>query len=366
MTPLTIDALPTTLPPSPSATSAIGIERLASSDHEQWDRFIDASDDGSLFHTTAWMESVRAGFGHRAIYLLAKRDEQIVGVLPLFEIHSLIGGTLLVSVPYGVYGGPIGEDLEALRRLRDETCTLARSIGARAVDLRSVKARWTGTPVVDRHVTFRKALPRRAADCLDALPRKARAAARIARERHGLAVSFDDAHLHTVWRLYCANMRRLGSLNYPFAFFDELIRRTPGGHLVCTVRDGAKPIAGLITFLHKGVAMPYFVGAADEFRHQNVYNLIYLSAMEQAVERGCHTFDFGRSRRDNIGACAFKKNQGFEPTPLEYQLHTVPGCVAPDLSPSNPRFALARRVWPMLPGIFTRRVGGWITRHIPG
>ena len=113
-------------------------------------------------------------------------------------------------------------------------------------------------PVVKRYVTFHKMLPERAEQVMADLPRKARAAARQARERHGLRAEFDDGHLDTVWSLYSRSMRRLGSLNYPSAFFEALVRRCGGKqgglyepihHQVQLVFYKDEPIAGLVSFI---------------------------------------------------------------------------------------------------------------------
>jgi hypothetical protein len=88
--------------------------------------------------------------------------------------------------------------------------------------------------------------------------------------------------------------------------------------------------------------------------------------MERGVEESYRAFDFGRTRRDNSGSYNFKRFQGFEPQPLEYQRYIAPGANAPDLSPDNPKFRLARRIWPRLPLCVTRSLGARLSRHIPG
>jgi FemAB-related protein (PEP-CTERM system-associated) len=339
---------------------------LPSTDWDDWDRFVRDSGEGSVFHTSAWLRSTERVFGHQAVVIVAKRDRRIVGGVPFCIVRSLFGGTMLVSVPYGVYGGYVGEGGATIGAVDQEVRRIAAEHDARVIDLRSERARWNGVPVINRYATYRKQLPDRRDACLPSLPRKARAAARSARLKHGLVAVHDDGQLHTVWKLYCRNMHRLGSLNYPFAFFEELSAETGDDHVVTIVKHEERTIAGLVSFLFNGSIMPYFVGIDERFAHTNVYNFIYLSVMEHAVEMGCHTFDFGRSRRDNTGACGFKKNQGFEPTQLEYQTIAIGGRPPADLSPSNPRFSLARRLWPRLPGCIARPAGSWLSIHIPG
>ena len=46
---------------------------------------------------------------------------------------------------------------------------------------------------------------------------------------------------------------------------------------------------------------------------------MYWELMRRACERGLKVFDFGRSKR-GTGSFDFKKNWGFEATPLVYEL----------------------------------------------
>src|SRR5262249_59360503 len=71
----------------------------------EWDAFVRASGEGSPFHLIAWKRAVERTFGLRAHYLMAREQERLVGVLPLFEARELFGRRALISVPYAVYGG---------------------------------------------------------------------------------------------------------------------------------------------------------------------------------------------------------------------------------------------------------------------
>jgi len=277
-------------------------------------------------------------------------------------------------VPYGVYGGALADDDEVQAALLQRAQALAERTGAQWIDIRSIEPQWPELPVVKRYVTFRKALPDNPDRVLAGLPRKARAAARQARERYRLVAHFDDAYLDLVWSLYSQSMRRLASPNYPIRFFRTLIERTQPagsgasgpGHLVQLVTHHGRPVAGLISFSYRGTLMPYFAGYDERFERYHPNNFLYLTAMEEGVKIGCREFDFGRSRVGNTGACSFKRFQGFEPTPLHYQYYMPEGGREPDLSPDNLRLALARRLWPRLPLAVTRPLGAWLSRSIPG
>jgi FemAB-related protein (PEP-CTERM system-associated) len=346
------------------------IAQLDASQENPWRDYVARHPEATFFHTLAWRDAVQAAFGHESHYLIALRDGAPSGVFPLARVASHLAGTILVSTPYAVYGGVLADDDQSRDALLTFAEGLADRLHARWLDIRSIRRMHPGLPVNERYVTFRKTLPADPAEVLGDLPRKARAAARQARERHGLRVEFGDEHLETVWSLYSQSMRRLASPNYPFRFFQGLSERTPGGeapdHLVQLVFHEGQPAAGLLSFAYRGTFLPYFAGCDERFERYHPNNFLYLTAMEQAVEMGCRVFDFGRSRQDNIGSYEFKRNQGFEPEPLGYQYYVPEGGSVPDLYPTSPKVRLARRLWPRLPLALTRPLGAWLAKSIPG
>ncbi len=333
---------------------------------EEWDRYVTAHAEGTIFHTMAWRDAVRDAFGHEAFYLIALRENYVVGVLPMVLVASRLAGRLLVSMPYGVGGGILADNDETAAELFAAARRIAEERRCAAIDLRSERAVIPTLPTIDRYVAFRRELPGTSGEVLGWLPRKARAAARNARNKYKLTISYGDEHLPMVWRLYAESMRRLASLNYPFSFFQRLTELTPDRHWVSVVRWGERVVAGLVTFLHRDRVMPYFIGTTDDAKRCSAANFIYLNAMERGVEFGYRVFDFGRTRRDNQGSYDFKRFQGFAPRPLEYQTYTLPGHAALDLSPTNPQFRLARRLWTRLPLCVTRPLGARLSRHVPG
>jgi len=85
--------------------------------------------------------------------------------------------------------------------------------------------------------------------------------------------------------------------------------------------------------------------------------------MRRASERGYCVFDFGRSKV-GTGSYAFKRNWGFEPTPLAYQFRLAPGRSGPDLNPLNPKLARFVAAWKRLPLPVATGLGPLIVRGI--
>lgn len=348
------------------AAASIRVEMVDDHSSGAWDSFARRHPEGTLFHEWAWREAVRDAFPHEPKYLMAFRDRIPVGVLPLFLVRSMVAGRMLVSVPYGVGGGTLADDDEVAEALLDTAKRIALDHRCRRVELRSARATHPSLPIIDRYVGFCRHLPERVEDVLGMLPRKARAATRNARDKFRLTIDHADEHLHTVWRLHVRNMRRLGSLCYPFRFFEAIADRFSPRCWISVACWNQRVVAGLLTLVHGDTVMPYFYGATRAARDCHAANFIYAATMERAVAAGYRAFDFGRSRVDNEGSLAFKRLQGFEPRPLGYQVYVPPGRRAVDLSPNAGLFRHARRVWPYLPLPATRILGAFLSRHIPG
>lgn len=328
-----------------------------------WDQYVLAHPAGTVFHLWAWSRAVQAAYAHRPLHLAAWRDGQLAGVLPLFEVKSAFVGRVLVSVPYATYGGILAQSQEASQALLDAAREQADQNKARYVELRHREANSLDLPEVDRYDTFRKQLPQQAEDILPSLPRKTRAAARKGLEE--LTVEFGPSLLETIHGLYASTLRRLGSPAYRLEFFRQLQQAYGDDCLCLVVKDGPEPVAGVISFIFRDEIVPYFSGSTAGGMRKNANNVMYLSLMEHAVRKGLRWFDFNRTRRDNRGPHDFKRFHGFEPSPLHYQYVLGQGGALPNLSPSNPKYALAGRVWRQLPLWLTTRAGGCITKWIP-
>ena len=282
------------------------------------------------------------------------------------EVRSALAGRLLVSVPYGTYGGILADDAAADAGLTHAATRLADEVGARVLELRSAEANAPGLEPVAGYVSFARQLPLHPNEVPGFFPKRARAAARHARERDGVVVQHDRNLLPIVWQLYCRSMRRIGSINYPYRFFEQLAGRFGNHAWVSVAWKDEQPVCGTLSLVFRDTVMPYILGADDRIRCEGAANLLYQAVIERAVRSGLHRFDYGRSRADNHGACGFKKNQGFEPQPLGYQRYVPAGQVAPNLKPSNPKFAFARQLWPRLPLPVARWLGARLSRSIPG
>ena len=95
----------------------VTVRPLEANDAARWDAYVNAHPDATFFHRAGWRRVIEDAFGHRTYFLLAERDGELVGVLPLAEINSRLFGHSLGSLPFCAYGGILADHDAAYRAL---------------------------------------------------------------------------------------------------------------------------------------------------------------------------------------------------------------------------------------------------------
>ncbi len=315
------------------------------------DAYVRAHERSTVFHLSSWSTAVESAFHAERRDLIATEGGRIVGMLPLSKCRRAIGGSNWISAPWGVYGGPIADRQEIAQALVDAAMERAREADARRLDLRCLEdPNIPGLVKSNLYVTFRKALPATAEEVQGTFPRTERKYLRHAVERHGLSFEEGHGYLSDLHRLFLTSKRSLGSPGLPSAWWDALESQDGLDYVLHAAHRGSEVLAVTLTFLHKKEAAMYYVGTTpDANLKYHATTFLIAKCMEWSVENGYELFDLGRSRRDS-GACTFKINQGFEPTPLNYR-HALLSSDAkvPSFTPSNPKTALLRKTWSWLP-----------------
>jgi FemAB-related protein (PEP-CTERM system-associated) len=341
---------------------SVRIRELRAHEYADWDAYVRAAPAATFCHLSGWKTAIERAFGHHCPYLLAEAEGRIVGVLPLSRIRSPLFGHVVASTAFAVYGGPVGDTPEAVRALAEAARGVAESHGAERVELRAVAPTGLGWPGrADAYATFRRALSADPEANLKAIPRKQRAVLRKALGR-GLAASV-DAGLDRFFPLYAESVRNLGTPVFPRRWFAALRSVFAGECDVLTVADGDRPVASVLNFYFRDTVLPYYGGGGREARALGANDVMYYELMCRAGSRGFSTFDFGRSRTGS-GAWAYKRNFGFEPTPLHYEYWTRSGAAPPDTSPANPRYRLLTAAWSRLPLAVANRLGPLISPYL--
>lgn len=341
------------------------IERLAPGDVQtaaRWDEFVFAEPSATFFHRSGWQRLLRDVYRHDTHYLFAHEGGRITGVLPLAHMKSLLFGQALTSLPFAAYGGVAAADEASAQALEAEADCLGRQLGVQHLELRQLARRHDGWPMQDLYVTFRKEILAEEEANMLAIPRKQRAMVRKG-IKNGLR-SEVDAGVDRFFAVFADNVHRHGTPAMPKRWFQELQREFGSDCEVLTVTTPeGRPVSSVLSFYFRDEVLPYYAGDDVAARDLAANDFKYWELMRRSCARGLKVFDYGRSKQ-GTGPFSFKRNWGFEPTPLSYEYRLYKRDSVPQNNPSNAKYKLMIEAWRRLPLGVANWLGPFVVRSL--
>lgn len=283
-----------------------------------WNDFVAAHSHSTPFHSLSWKRAVASTFKYSPRFQMIRdpRRDEVVGVVPAFEVSGLLGGEL--TQPFCEYGYPLlSKDADSGAALRALTASDARFTertlkdapwsgvsGYRAAGFGGTRSGCTFRLSLDepferiRESTFDTEVRRNVEKANDA----------------GLSVT-SSTDSDTYYQLYVQTMRRLGSPQFPKAFFDAI-----GSHFgeECTILfaelDGTA-VAGLLMLAVDGETIIWSSASDSAYWDQSPNHLLYATAIKRASNQGRDVVDFGRTNPGS-GVYRFKEQFGGTEYPL--------------------------------------------------
>lgn len=328
----------------------------------RWDAFVTACPQATFFHRAGWQSIIRDVFRHETYFLYAEVQGEMQGVLPLGHVSSRLFGNALTGLPFAVYGGVAAHTEEAAIALEQEAQRLAQSLGVDHLELRNVQRRHSDWPLQELYVTFRKEILPKEEDNMLAIPRKQRAMVRKG-IKNGL-ISHVDADVNRFFDLFAANVHRHGTPAMPKLYFRSLMDTFGADCEVLTVcHPDGRPLSSVLSFYFRDEVLAYYAGDDESARDFAANDFKYWELMRRACARGSKVFDYGRSKV-GTGPYAFKKNWGFEPTPLHYEYRLYKGDSIPQNNPANAKYKLLISLWRRLPLGLANWLGPFVVRNL--
>jgi len=328
---------------------------------QRWDDYVNASENATFFHLSAWQAVIRQAFGHPTYYFYSEQGGKITGILPLVHIKSLLFGNALISNAFCVYGGIVAQNQESFQALANKASELAKELGVDYLEMRNRVQQHSNWPHKELYVTFRKSLDSDHEKNMSAIPRKQRAMVR-AGIKAGLVSVVDDS-IERFYRAYSESVRNLGTPVFPKRYFQILKEVFGDACDIISIEHEGQAVASVMNFYFKGEVLPYYGGGTEQARDIKANDFMYWEVMRRAVERGCTVFDYGRSKV-GTGSYRFKKHWGFEPEPLYYEVNLVKAQTIPEINPLNPKYQLFIAAWKRLPLPISQIIGPLLAKDL--
>jgi CelD/BcsL family acetyltransferase involved in cellulose biosynthesis len=308
-----------------------------------WDAFLQARPDATVFHTSAWCRVLTDTYGYQPAYFVARDPAGVItGGVPLMVVDSWLTSRRLVGLPFSDVCHPLlpaaGAE-ELLIAAREH----ARQLRATSVELRGLShermpdAGFTNGTVFFQHIIELDS------DMESRVQSSARRAIRKA-QNEGVTVrpSAEADDMRRFYDLMVLTRRKHGLLPQPWRFFDKIQRHfmdTGMGHLLLAEHRG-KVIAGDL-LLRFGDQLVYKFNASDSrYLAVRPNNLLLWQAMHLGRDQGCRTLDLGRCEEDNEGLRRFKLLWGSREERLPYYRYPGDGGSSSILSSRTARAAL--------------------------
>jgi len=350
--------------PEPKPLAAVRVHEVTSAVEAAWDSFVHGHPQASFCHQLAWKRVMEQTYGYRPVYAYSERDGKMTGIAPAFLISSWMTGRCLISIPFAVYGGICATDEESATALRNYLEKAATELQVEYLELRSREGELlSGYHQNPRYATFTLPLNSDVQALYSSLPKDIRYMIRKA-EKANLTVKHGGEQLDVFYHLMTVNLRRLGTPAFPRSLFRNLLREYGSQADITVVYSGDKPVSAGMSFFFRDWMQPYYIGSLDEAKGLAANNFLWWELMKLAAQKGCSTFDFGRSKRDS-GNFDFKKKWAPKIESLNYQVRLVRRKELPNFSPTNPKFQAATNAWKKLPLGLTRVIGPRVVRWFP-
>jgi serine/alanine adding enzyme len=287
---------------------------VGEADAAGWDSYVSAHSVSTRYHPWAWRGVFERVFGHETIYLVARRDATVVGLLPLVSFRSLLFGRFLVSLPFVNYGGVLADDDAAARALVDAARVEADRRRATSVELRHTRRMFADLPVKQHKVAMTLALPADPDTAWKGFDNKVRNQIRKAEKSNLEALVGGAELLDDFYAVFASNMRDLGTPVYSRRLFEEVVATIPESRVYSVRLNGAPVAAGITIGYRRSVENPW-ASSLREHRSLNPNMLLYWTMLRDSIARGYKVFDFGRST-PNEGTYQFKKQWGAQESPF--------------------------------------------------
>jgi FemAB-related protein (PEP-CTERM system-associated) len=328
----------------------------------RWDAFVMSCPKATFFHRSGWQNIVRDVFRHDTYFLYAESEGEIQGVLALGHVNSWLFGNALTSLPFAVYGGVAAVSNQAADALELEAQAIAKRLYVEHLEFRNVSPRHTDWPTQDLYVTFRKELFAEEEANMLAIPRKQRAMVRKG-IKNGLVGEIDDT-VDRFFALFADNVHRHGTPAMPKKYFQALQAQFGADcEILTVVAPNGKALSSVLSFYFRDEVLPYYAGDDESARDFAANDFKYWDLMRRACARGIKVFDYGRSKQ-GTGPYAFKKNWGFEPTPLHYEYCLYKREAIPQNNPNNAKYKLMINTWRRMPLALVNWLGPFVVRNL--
>ena len=346
---------------------------LQKEDEHRYEAFIERAEDSKIYHTLEWKQIIERTYGYKPYYVIVKDGVSIKGVLPLFEVRSLILGKRLVSIPFSHRVNILhSDDPAVLHEMLDFACGLAQERDCRYLEIKHGDLLPDGHGLECSEFFFNSVLDLsrdideiwsdfESGSVRWGINRAKRSDLEIER-----GTTLED--YRKFYRLELVTRKTQGVPPYPFRFFEYLhahLDDSGRARLLLAYLDGVC-IAGIILLCYNKQAI-YGYGASlkeKEYLRTQPNNLLLWTAIQELHSEDFQKFDFGTTHPSNEGLLKFKSRWGTMDYKIPYYYFLNKAEQIPTIDRTSKKMNLITNILQRMPVAILKRVGPFLLKQV--
>jgi predicted N-acyltransferase len=278
---------------------------------KEWETFLQASPEGTFYHSLKWREVIQKSFLHSAAYLTIKdEDGTIVGICPGF-ILNLTNVKIYESTPCSDYGGPViaKNQIEqaslTLRSFLQKYCSDKGIVYARICFTNDKLAQHFELPL--GYVSTMKGvveidLKAKSSDCVwnEIFSKyRRRDFRRFERDNFQTREARTKSDLKDFYGLYIQNMEYIGASPYPYKFMENMWSILYPDNLRIWLVEQKKTIGGAAVFKYGRRTYGVYAGMdREKCRGHPIMPYLIWKEIKAAEEEGYSYMSLGGTPSD--------------------------------------------------------------------
>ncbi len=343
-----------------------GIHSLGSNQENLrlWNRYVGEAPIAGFHHLFEWKEIYEREFQHQTFYVASVNQDKVDGIFPLVLMRSRVFGNILCSLPFASLGGPSATDLNIRRSLLKRAYEIATEEKVDYLEIRGYDVCDETLPHLQNKISMSVPLANDPDDLWNAFKSKHRNNIRRV-YKSGLHVRSGHADmLDTFYDIMCDSWRTLGTPIYRKQYFRSILDAFDNQARIFVAYQGQIPVATAFNGYCGNTVEGMWAGTIADHRKLQSNYVLYWEMIKDACEQGFEHFNLGRTPVESGGE-SFKRKWGADSQQLYWQYFLPKRGDIPQLNVSNPKYALAIKVWKNLPLWVTRTIGPIIAKNIP-
>lgn len=286
---------------------------LTPSDEPAWQEYVNYHPYATIYHTLEWRDIIYNEYKFEPVYLTAKTEGRVVGVLPMFLIKNL-RGRRFVSLPFSIYGGPLGDTGPVVSALLARCIEMVDEGKANSVEIRPFRQIDCAESLSFAHLAWGVGTIMDLTVGQDALWSSLAERFNVSKgTKKGLRfILTDGERLKEFYRLQLMTRKRLGLPTPSLGYYESFFKGLPGMAKLAIVEKDGKAIAGDLFFTYKDDVLLALNVSDREYRYCKPNDFMIWSIAEWACKAGFKRLDHGPVSFEEKGLLHFKKKWGGE------------------------------------------------------